>query len=197
MENGTNTKEFNHEAGLKVIYEMIESAKSKIGKNYFYYLFWGYLIAATCIIEYVLIVLVKYPHHYFIWPVLMPLGTIVTILFYLREKRAVTSKSFIGTTMGFLWSGWVISFVILLLFVNLKNDYNLIIPVTLAMYGLAIFVAGGVVNFRPLLLGAVMAWLASIAAYFVPYNVQLMIMTGVVVVAYIVPGHILKNKSKS
>jgi len=197
MENNSNIKEFNHEAGLKVIYEMIESAKSKIGKNYFYYLFWGYLVMATCVIEYLLIAVVKYPQHYIVWPVLMVSGTLVTFLFYLREKRAVTSKTFIGTTMGFLWSGWVISFVILLLFANLKQDYNIIIPVTLAMYGLAIFVSGGVVNFRPLLLGAVVAWMGSVAAFFVPYQGQLMIMMGVVVVAYIIPGHILKNKSKA
>jgi hypothetical protein len=197
MENNTNTKEFDHESSLKVIYEMIESAKSKIGGNYFYYLFWGYLVVATCIIEYLLISVVNYPQHYIVWSVLMPLGTIITFIFYMRQKKSVTSKSFVGTTMFYLWSGWLVSFIILLLFIILKQEYNLIFPVSMAMYGLGIFVSGGVVNFKPLLLGAIVAWMASVVAFFVPYQGQLMIMTGVVVVAYIIPGHLLKTKSKA
>lgn len=197
MENNLNLKEFNHEASLKVIYEMIESAKTKIGNNYFYYLFWGYLVVITCITEYLLMTVIKFPHHYIVWMILMPLGTLVTLIFYLRKKKADTSRTFIGTTMAYLWSGWVICFIILLLFANLKHEYKMIIPVTLAMYGLAIYISGGVVNFRPLLLGGVVAWLASVGSFFVPYQGQLMILTGVVVIAYIVPGHLLKIRSKA
>jgi hypothetical protein len=197
MENNTNTNGFNHDDGLKVIYAMIESAKSKIGKNYFYYLFWGYLVMATCLIEYLLMVWAKYPQHYLVWSILMPLGAVITIIFYMGQKKAVISKTFIDTTMGYFWAGWVVSFLIMLLFVNLKHEYNLILPLSMTMYGLGIFVSGGMVSFRPLILGAIVAWLASVAAFFVHYQIQLMIMAGVVIVAYIVPGHILKNKSKA
>jgi len=197
MEDQTNMKEFNHEAGLKVIYEMIESAKSKIGKNYFYYLFWGYLVVATCLLEYLLITVARYPYHYLAWTVLMPLGSLITLIFYLRQKKSVKSKTYISTTMGFLWGGWLISFVILIVFANLKHEYTLILPMAMAMYGLAIFISGGVVNSRPLLFGAVVAWMASVAAFFVPYLGQLLIMTGVVIVSYIVPGHLLKRQSKA
>jgi hypothetical protein len=113
------------------------------------------------------------------------------------QKKAVISKTFIDTTMGYFWAGWVVSFLIMLLFVNLKHEYNLILPLSMTMYGLGIFVSGGMVSFRPLILGAIVAWLASVAAFFVHYQIQLMIMAGVVIVAYIVPGHILKNKSKA
>jgi hypothetical protein len=196
MENNTNIKEFSPEASLKVIYEMIEATKSEIGKNYFYYLFWGYLIASTCILEYFLIAVVEYSKHYLVWPVLMTAGTIVTLVFYIRTRKANLSKTFIGTTMGFLWVGWFISFCILILFINLRHDYGLILPVIMAMYGLAIFVAGGMVSFKPLLIGAIIAWIGAIVAFFTPYTVQLMILAGVVIVSYIIPGHILRNKSK-
>jgi len=197
MENETYTKEFNHEAGLKVIYEMIELAKSKIGNNYFYYLFWGYLVVVACITEYILITAVKYSQHYLVWLILMPVGTLITLLFNFRQRRKAEKRTFVGTTMIYLWSGWFFSFVILLLFANLKQEYTLIIPLSLAMYGLAIFVSGGIVNFRPLIIGAVLAWMASVASFFVSYPAQLVIMAGVVIVAYIIPGHILRTKSKA
>jgi hypothetical protein len=197
MENNADNKDFHPEASLKIIYEMIESAKSKIGSNYFYYLFWGYLVAVTCLIEFVLITLVKYSGHYLVWPVLMAAGALVTVLFYVREKKTHSSKSFIGTTMSYLWLGWAVCFCILLLFLNLRHDYTLILPMIMAMYGLAVFISGGVVNFKPLIFGAVIAWIASVVAFFVTYPVQLIIMVGVVLAIDIIPGHLLKNKSKA
>jgi hypothetical protein len=196
MEN-QDVKELNYEASLKVIYEMIESAKTRIGKNYFYYLFWGYLIVVTCLLEYFLITVAKYPKHYLVWTILMPLGALITLIFYMRNKKDTKSKTYIGTTMGYFWSGWLVSFTILLLFSNLKHDYMLFIPMILAMYGLAAFVSGGVVNFKPLLWGAAVAWIAAVASFFVPYLAQLLILSGVVVVSYVVPGHMLMRLSKT
>ncbi|MBN1790610.1 MAG: hypothetical protein JW830_08950 [Bacteroidales bacterium] len=196
MENH-NVNELSHETSFKIIYEMIESAKAKIGKNYFYYLFWGYLIVATCLLEYFLITVVKYQEHYLVWPVLMPLGALITLFFYLRQKRNNTSKTYIGITMSYFWGGWMISFSVLMLFANLKQEYMVIIPVILAMYGLAAFVSGGVVSFRPLVWGAALAWAAAVVSYFLPYLAQLMVLAGVVAISYIIPGHMLMQLSKN
>ena len=197
MENNVSTREFTPEASLKVIYEMIESTKSSMGRNYFYYLFWGYLVAATSILEYILITLTDYTRHYLVWPIFMLAGIVITLIFYLRESRSKTSRSFIGTTMVYLWLGWFISFSILILFVNLKEYFGMILPMIMTMYGLAIFVAGGMVNFKPLLFGAVVAWITSVIAFFVPYPIQLILLAAMVTVSHIIPGHILRNKSKA
>jgi len=196
MEN-QNSQEFSHEASLKIIYEMIESAKSRIGKNYFYYLFWGYLVAITCLLEFFLITVVKYPGHYLVWAILMPLGALITLVFYFRNKSGIQSKTYVGSTMSYFWSGWFFSFLILMLFVNMKQEYMMIIPIILAMYGLADFVSGGIVSFKPLIWGAVVAWVAAIVSFFIPYLAQLLVLTGVIVLSYIVPGHMLMHLSKN
>lgn len=191
----TNNNEFNHEAGLKVIYEMIESARSKIGASYFYYLLWGYLVAFTCAAEYILIKLSNFDRHYMVWPMFMGIGLVVTLFFSLQQKKTSGSKTFIGTAMIYLWSAWVVSFLIFIGFANLNQDYDMIFPVTLVMYGLGIFIAGGLVDFKPLIIGGVLSWVASVAAFFSSYQVQLLIVFVAVIMAYIIPGHILKNKS--
>src|SRR4030042_2203821 len=109
---------------------MIESAKANIGRNYFYYLFWGYLVVATCIIEYLLIGVANYKYHFIVWPILMPLGSLITLFFFISQKRARMSKTYIGTFMGYLWGGWVISLIILIVFANLRHDYTIILPVS-------------------------------------------------------------------
>ncbi len=195
METRNNSEEFNPEASLKVIYEMLQSTRAKIGKNYFYYLFWGYLVAATCIAEYVLITVVEYNKHYLVWPAFMVIGLFISLIFYFRDNKARTSRSYVGTTIGLLWSGWFVSLCILILFLNLKGDYLLILPVIMSMYGLAVFVTGGVVSFRPLMFGAVLAWTGSMIAFFEPYTIQLIIMIAVVIFSYVIPGYILKAKA--
>jgi hypothetical protein len=64
------------------------------------------------------------------------------------------------------------------------------------MYVLGIFVSGGVISFRPLIYGGIVAWVAAIVAYFQTYEVQLLFTTLVVVVSYIIPGHLLKRSSQ-
>jgi len=196
MEAKTETGIFHPEEGLKTIYAMIQSAKSTIGENYLYYLFWGYLVLFACIAEYVLITLFRYNQHYLVWPVLMGLGMVISVLFNIRQAKRSTSKSFIGQVMMYLWGGWLVSFVILIVFANLGQQYAVILPLAMVMYGLGIFVSGGVIDFRPLIFGGILSWIAAGISFFQPHSIQLLIMIGVVIVSYIIPGHLLRRKSK-
>ncbi len=195
MENNAETRDMTPEASLKVIYDMIDSARIKIGNNYFYYLFWGYLVAFTALLEYALIQL-EYAKHYMVWIVLMSLGALITFIFYYRSVKSSPSRTFIGTAMSYFWGGWAVSFLILLFFNFMQSSYGLILPVIMALYGLAQFTAGGIMSFRPLILGAIITWICSVVAYFVPYEAQLLILAGSIVITHVIPGHMLKNKSK-
>jgi len=195
METKTESGNFNPEEGLRTIYAMIQSAKSTIGENYLYYLLWGYLVLITCIAEYALITLFRYDQHYLVWPVLMGLGVFASVLFNLRQKKRSTSKSLIGQVMVYFWGGWLVSFVILIVFANLRESYTVILPLAMVMYGLGIFVSGGLIDFRPLIIGGILSWIAAVVSFFQPHAVQLLIMIGVVIVSYIVPGHLLRRMS--
>lgn len=196
MENTAKTTEFSREEGLKVIYEMIQSAKSSIGRNYFYYLFWGYLVLLASLSDYVLINFIHYPQHYLVWPVLMGIGTVVTIVFSINQMKISKNTTYISTFMRFLWSGWFVSLIILLFFVNMNGDYEMIIPLAFAMYGMAIFISGGIVKFWPMVFGGIIAWTGAVITYFCDYSVQLLVASGIIILAYIIPGHMLQSQSK-
>ena len=196
METQIKNHEFSHEEGLKTIYAMIASTRGSIGNNYRYYLLWGYLVTIACILEYLFIRIMHYNQHYLVWPVLMGLGLVVSAVFALQQQRTSTHKTFIGSIMAYLWIGWLFSFLALLLFLNLTGIYNLILPVTMVMYGLGIFISGGVISFRPLIYGGIIAWVAAVVAYFQVYQVQLLFTALVVIVSYIIPGHLLKRTSQ-
>jgi hypothetical protein len=197
METFDENRSFNPEEGLKTIYAMIQSAKSTIGGNYRYYLLWGYLVLTACLLEFILIRMVDFNQHYIVWPLLMGFGTLITAMWAIRQKISSKSQSHIGRVMSYLWGGWLISFLILMLFANLRHDYEFILPLTLAMYGLGIFVSGGVVDFKPLIIGGIISWMAAVLTFFQPYTVQLLLVSVVILVSYIIPGHMLRVLSKN
>jgi hypothetical protein len=188
------SKTFNEEAGLKVIYEMIDAARSDVRHNNFYYLLWGILVIAACLLEYSLIRFFHYPHHYIGWPILMGAGMAITVWYTIRRFGRSASVTFIGNAMIYLFGGWTVTLLMLLLFV-IPGHPRLIQPVSLAMYAMAVFFSGGVLRFRPLIRGGLIAWTAAIASFFSPFLIQLLITAGTVLIAYIIPGYWLSRKS--
>jgi hypothetical protein len=196
MDTKNESLGFSHEDGLKTIYAMITSTRNTIGENYLFYLIWGYLVGLACISEYVLIRIVHYDRHYMVWPVLMGLGMILSGVLSIRRQKRSTYKSVIGNIMSYLWGGWIVSLLIIMYFVTRLDNHSLILPFTMVMYGMGIFISGGVINYRPLIIGGVISWLAAVVAYFQPYNVQLLLMTATVIVSYVIPGHMLRIEAK-
>jgi hypothetical protein len=196
METKNESVGFSHEDGLKTIYAMIASTRNTIGENYLYFILWGYLVGLACISEYILIRVVQYDRHYMVWPVLMGLGMAVSVVLTLRRQKASTHRTFIGNIMNYLWGGWVISLLIIMYFATRLQNYSLILPLTLVMYGMGIFISGGVISYRPLIIGGIIAWIAALIAYFQPYNIQLLLTTATVIVSYIIPGHMLRIEAK-
>ncbi len=196
METKNERLEFSHEDGLKTIYAMITSTKNTMGENYLFYLVWGYLVGLACILEFLLMRIVQYERHYIVWPVLMGLGMVLSGVLTFRRQKTSTHKSFIGNIMGYLWGGWLVSLLIIMFFTTQLDNHSLILPFTMVMYGLGIFISGGVISYRPLIIGGIISWIAALVSYFQPYNVQLLLMTATVIVSYIIPGHMLRIEAK-
>jgi hypothetical protein len=196
METKNESLGFSHEDGLKTIYAMITTTKSTIGDNYLFYLLWGYLVGFTALLEFLLIRVVHYGRHYMVWPVLMGLGMLVSGIMTFRMQKTSKYRSFIDNIMGYLWGGWLVSLLLILYFVNQMQSYISILPLIMVMYGLGIFISGGIISFRPLIVGGIISWIAALISYFQPYNVQLLIMAATIIVSYIVPGHMLRNDAK-
>jgi hypothetical protein len=188
-----NSEKFNEESALRVISEMIEATRNDVRSNSFFYLLWGFLVLTASLLEYSLLQFFRSPHHYIGWPVLMGIGAFVSIAYSMRKYGKRTASTYIGNFFTYFFAGWAISLLMLLFFV-ISGHYKLIQPVSLAMYALATFVSGGILRFRPLIWGGVIAWVAAIGSYFVPFPVQLLITAATVIVAYLVPGFYLRQR---
>lgn len=79
-------KSFSPEESLQLIQTMIRKTKDSVAVDSFYLLFWGWLVFICCIVEYVLMVYIKYPYHSFVWWA-MPIGGIISGIYSSRQAK--------------------------------------------------------------------------------------------------------------
>jgi len=61
------------------------------------------------------------------------------------------------------------------------------------MYGMPTFLSGIILKFRPLIIGGVCCWVFSFFSSFVASEYQSLFIAAAVIVAWIIPGYILKQ----
>lgn len=180
---------------LQLIQSMISKTKSDLSENRFYFLLWGWITLAAILGQFVLKVLVAYEQHYLVWLITIP-AAIITMFYTGRKGRRPAVKTYIGESMSNLWMGIGISFFILLMiFTNSEKGWHNAWPLYILFYGLGTFVSGRFLQFTPLVIGGIINWVLALISIFVHFDYQLLIGAGAVLTSYIIPGHLLKNKT--
>ncbi len=189
---------FNEKDSLRVITEMIENSKSNFKDNSFFYLLWGWLVLIASVINFTLLQMGHFEIAWIPWPILMFGGGIVSGIAGYRMGKKAKAKTMFDTAMAFLWGGFVVTIFIILFTASSGNltwkASNIMI---IALYGLGTFVSGGLLKFKPLIIGGVFSWAIAIATIFIPELYSLLMVALSIVVAYLVPGYMLKSKEKS
>lgn len=180
---------------LKIIQEMIATSKNNLKDNSFFYLLWGWLVLVASLTHFTLLQ-IGWSHPYIVWPVLMTLGAVVSVIAGYRLGKKAKVMSHVDKMIIYLWYGFlaVMSILIAMAIVG-KISWTMLYPVIIALYGLGTFVSGGVLKFKPLIVGGVVCWIISVAAFFTPPLYVLLLIALSVIIAYLVPGYLLKAKS--
>jgi hypothetical protein len=188
-------KEITPDQGLQIIQSMINTAKNKLADNGFLFIFWGWLVFVSALVNYVL-VRMNIEWAYMVWPILMPMGGGVTVIYTAREKRARKVKTYIDKYLGYLWISFTIAMFVALISMSvlgIKTSYFCLI----LLYGVATFVSGALIDFRPLRIGALFSFAIALGALFLPDLEQFLCIAASVLCSYIIPGHLLRNEFKS
>jgi hypothetical protein len=189
-------KQFDEQLSLKIIAEAIENAKSNFKDNGFFYLLWGWLVLCASLLEYGLLQFTSTPYHWLGWPIMMTVGGIVSGVYGYRLGKKATVKTIIDTSMIYLWSGFLISLLIIIVIGIINHTSWLMLnPLIIVLYGLGTFVSGGILKFKPLIVGGILAWLIAIVTFFTKSEVQLLLMAAAIIVSYLVPGYMLKHRN--
>lgn len=186
-------KNMTYEESLNTIQRMITTAKENLEDDSFYFLLWGWLVFAACTVNYILLFFA--PHIQGIgWLVLMPLGAVISMLYGYKQDKIQRTQSYIDDVMKYVMISFLVSLCVVLFFQGKLGLATY--PMVMLVYGMWLFVSGGALKFRPMIAGGIINWILGIVSFFFPFEQQLMILALAVLLGYIIPGHMLKNKFK-
>lgn len=188
----TNEETFKPEDGLALINTMINRAQNRFSENGFLFVFWGWLVFIAAITFYILEKM-NVENSWYVW-FSMPFGGIFTMIYSARQKKKEVVKSYIDDYVAYVATAFGIGLTITLTlgFKLLENCY----PVVIMLYAIMTFTIGGILKYKPLIIGGVLSFPICVAAFFVNFEMQVLLLALSVLVSYIVPGHFLYNKAR-
>ncbi len=187
-------KPISYGDSLKIIEQMIETTRNKVTRlDSMYSLMWGYLVLAASLLSYFLLKSGYGAKAHYAW-FLMFAGGAASVFISIKRNRERRVRTYFDKVLLYVWSGFVVSLLILV--ANGQYFNFQIIPLILLLYGIALLINGGIFNFRPQIIGAIVSWAGCLLAFRVAYIDQLLIEAFVVIVSYIIPGHILYRMAK-
>ncbi|HNR15761.1 MAG TPA: hypothetical protein PKG90_03745 [Chitinophagaceae bacterium] len=186
---------FTPEQSLQLIRSMISKTKQNMSDNSIYFLVWGWLTFIACTAQFVLKNIFQYEKHYLVWTVII-IGVAFSIYQGRKEGTSVKAKTYVDENMKHLWAGMAISFFVLGMILTRLGWGTVIFPFFIMLYGLGTFVSGNFIQFRPLIIGGIIAWALAIGSTFVNYDYQMLFGAGAILISYIIPAHMLRYRNK-
>lgn len=189
----TNEKTLKPEESLKIINDMISSAKTNLSDDSFYLLFWGWLVAFTNIGEFLIANFTNYPRPYIVWLIVLP-GILISFIYGYRKSKTEKVTSHIDKIHLYVWISVIISYFILVFF---GNQINYKIPqLIFILVAIATFLSGSIIKFKPLIYGGILFWIGSILLFIVPDFYVHLLSAFIVILGFIIPGYMLKKYRK-
>jgi uncharacterized membrane protein len=183
---------------MKIIQNMINKAKNQFSENGFMYLLWGWAILICSLGQFILLHYVHYPKHYMVW-LLTWIVLIIQFIYIRKQIRKRKVQTYTEDIIKYVWICFV--FVIFLMTFILgkllgPEYYKYMNPVILTVYGIPTFLSGIILRFRALVIGGISCWVLSIVSTFIGYDYQLLLLGMAVIVAWIIPGYLLRIRYK-
>jgi hypothetical protein len=181
----------NEAKSLEIIQEMIDRAKGNMIDNSIFYLIWGWLVLISSISHYVLLRL-DFSMPWIPWVILMPLGGIAAWVVGAQQSKKKKNTGYMDRLMSYVWGGFVVTLIIVLLN-GPRMGWDMAYGVLISLYGLATFISGGLLKFKPLIYGGISAWLIAIISFFMSMEYILLLMALSMITSYLIPGYLLRK----
>ncbi|MFA5849004.1 MAG: hypothetical protein WC833_03900 [Bacteroidales bacterium] len=181
-------RNLNPQESLKIIEEMIHSAKANFKENSFYFIFWGWVIIIAEVAQLLISSFTDYAHPYYVWFIIFPAMFIAGWYGY-SKGRKMPAMSHIVRINIMTWFSFLVSYLILVIF---SGNHHYTVPVIFILAGNATFLTGIIIKFKPLVFGGIVLWIGAICMFYLS-GIALDIVTVLALVfGYLIPGYMLK-----
>jgi hypothetical protein len=191
-----NQENFSPQQSLQLIDAMINKAKNRFNENGFLYLLWGWLILFCSVGHFILIKGNWFKHPEIIWASCW-IAVIIQIIYLAKTQKKEKVKTYSEIIISYIWIGFGISMFVTAIMLEKLQLWGRLSTLYLLLYGMPTFLSGAVMQFKPLKVGGLACWLLTIASVFCHPLYGLLLLGAAVIVAWIIPGYLLKAKFKN
>jgi hypothetical protein len=160
-----------------------------------YFLVWGWITLIACTGQFVLKHIFDYEKHYLVWW-LVVVGIVFSAWYGTKEDKKKKVRTYVGDSIKYLWIGMGIAYFVLSMILSRYGWDKIVFPFFIMLYGLGTFVSGNIIQFRPLVVGGILAFALAVSSTFVDYDYQMLFAAGAILVSYIIPAYMLRHKNK-
>ncbi len=186
----TENKNLTPQQSLDIISSMILQTQGNVSNSSFYFLLWGWTIAFCNLGMYVMLKFTDSPYFAAVWLLCIP-AWIITMIYGSKQDKSKQVVTHLDKINMWLWIGLGITIIPAWL---LGDKINWMVNgVVLMPVGLATFLSGIIIRFKPLLFGGITFWIAGILCYLVSPIDQYLVGCVAMLFGYLLPGYILRN----
>lgn len=180
---------------MQLITSMINKAKNWYGETGLFYLIWGWVILFCCLTQFVSGHFFHSPKGNWVWLIVYAV-LIFQVIYTRRRKQFHRTKTYTREINSFVWISFFICMMLTMFICISFKRYELINPLLLVLYGIPTFLSGIIIKFKPLLLGGILCWILAFISPFVNPEYHVLLTALAVIAAWVIPGHLLRNKYK-
>jgi hypothetical protein len=212
-------KKLSEKESLDLIATMIHKAKDSYHETGIGVIMWGTIVTLCSLVR------LSEIHFGFKLPFDIYLLTIAAIIpqifFTIKEKKERRVKSYDEVYMDYLWLGFGICIVLLILIINhiygdmvpMITHYKqlsqgttdwvdfrfseFVHPLFLLLYGFPTFVTGAACKFKPMLWGGICCWVCSVIAIYTSIKVDLLLTALSAATAWLIPGILMEKEYRN
>jgi hypothetical protein len=191
MEN--SQEGLSHNESLRIIEQMIQTAKSEQKDDGKGWILWGWLLFFASFFTY-LNLKFEWVSTFFFWNVFGAITLLLLLIemfrnFFMRRKEKV--RTYTKDLFQKLNTGFFISLMLIIVSINMGVSPVKGFGLLLGLYGFWILIYGAVLNFKPSIIGAYITWAFAFASLFVDeFEWTMLLHAAAVLCGYIIPGHI-------
>ena len=196
---------FSQQESLRLISQMINTAKKEQKDNGMGWIVWGWVLFITSILT-VFNIRYNWFSVAFFWNAFG--GIILLYMLYdtirCRLRKTAMVRTYTQDLFSKLNAGFFISLMFIIFSMNLEMGGNTVVnplkgfALLINLYGFWILIYGTALNFRPSVIAAFIVWgIGFICMLVKTFEAVMLLHAAAVLVGYIIPGHIANNQFKS
>lgn len=190
------TENFSPKDSLQLIDSMINQAKNRFTENGFLYLLWGWVIFVCAVFHFAAIKLSLLKNPELVWTITWA-AVVFQIIYLIKARKKEKVKTYSDGIIDAIWICFGVCMFVLMVIMGRLNLLIHINSLVLLFYSIPTFLSGFVMRFTPLKTGGIACWLLAIASTFVEPVYHLILIAMAVLIAWIIPGYLLRKKFKN